>query len=105
MIGFLLDITMSALVAALFTMPEYPGHWSLLVWALLSVVPVSMFGVTPGMALMGIWVARVDGSSMVGLWRAVVRCALTLLLIPAMVWNVDGRAWHDRLTGTLVLRR
>ena len=105
MLGFLLDITLSALVAALFTFPDYPANWSLLVWAVLTVVPVSLFGFTPGMAAMGIWVARVDGSNMVGIWRAVVRCALTLVLIPAMLWNVDGRAWHDRLTGTLVVRR
>ncbi|WP_433871967.1 hypothetical protein [Saccharopolyspora sp. CA-218241] len=52
-----------------------------------------------------IWVARVDGRSMVGPVRAVLRCALTLVIIPAVVWNFDGRSWHDRWTGTIVLQR
>jgi hypothetical protein len=27
------------------------------------------------------------------------------VIIPAVVWNRDGRSWHDRATGTVVLRR
>ncbi|GAA2799121.1 RDD family protein [Saccharopolyspora taberi] len=104
-LAFLVDITLAALVTWAFTAPAPPGNWSLLGWFVITVVPVSFFGVTPGMVLLRIWVARVDGSSMVGPWRAVVRCVLTFLIIPAVVWNLDGRSWHDRITKTLVLRR
>lgn len=103
--GFLIDIVLGGLVAALFTIPDYPGNWSVLGWFLITVVPVSVFGFTPGMSVTGIWVARLDGSTMVGVPRAVLRCVLTFLLIPAAVFNQDGRAWHDRLTGTVVVRR
>lgn len=96
---------MAALVASLFTAPEPPGNWSLLAWVLITVVPVSFFGFTPGMAVAGIWVARLDGATVVGVPRALLRCLLTLLLVPAVLWNLDGRSWHDRLTGTVVLRR
>ncbi|MEV6230745.1 RDD family protein [Saccharopolyspora shandongensis] len=105
MAAFLIDIVLAALVAALFTAPDYPQNWSLVAWVVITVVPVTFFGATPGMAAMRIWVARVDGSVMVGPWRAAVRCVLTALIVPAVVWNFDGRSWHDRLTGTIVLRR
>ncbi|WP_170206365.1 RDD family protein [Halopolyspora algeriensis] len=104
-LGFFLDVGMAALVASLFTAPEPPGNWSLLAWVLITVVPVSFFGFTPGMAVAGIWVARLDGATVVGVPRALLRCLLTLLLVPAVLWNLDGRSWHDRLTGTVVLRR
>ncbi|MFR9729139.1 RDD family protein [Saccharopolyspora sp. MS10] len=105
LLGFLVDIVLAALVAALFTAPELPGNWSLLSWFLITVVPVAFFGFTPGMLLTGIWVARADGAGAVGVWRAVVRCALTGLLVPAVIRNGDGRSWLDRLTGTVVVRR
>ncbi|GAA4877808.1 RDD family protein [Saccharopolyspora cebuensis] len=103
--AFLIDIVLAALITGAFTAPEFPGDWSLLTWALLTVLPVSFFGATPGMAMTRIWVARVDGRSMVGPVRALLRCGLTLVIIPAVVWNFDGRSWHDRWTGTIVLQR
>jgi uncharacterized RDD family membrane protein YckC len=104
-LGFLIDIVLAALVAGLFTAPNLPGSWSLAVWLVITVVPVGFFGFTPGMAVTGIWVARLDGATMVGVPRALLRCVLTFLVIPAVMWNLDGRAWHDRLTGTVVVRR
>lgn len=88
--------------ADLSAMQEY-NLWSLLTWAVITIVPVSVFGFTTGMAVAGIRVARLDGRASVGLWRAVVRCALTFLIIPAAVRNVDGRGWHDRITNTVVI--
>jgi uncharacterized RDD family membrane protein YckC len=104
-VGFLIDLLLAALVAGLFTTPELPRLWSLPVWLLITVVPVSFFGFTPGMGAAGIWVARLDGATMVGVPRALLRCALTFFIVPAVLWDLDGRAWHDRLTGTVVLRR
>ncbi|SDK41429.1 RDD family protein [Actinopolyspora mzabensis] len=104
-LGFLVDIVLAALVAGLFTAPELPGNWSLVSWALITVLPVAFFGFTPGMAVTGIWVARVDATQTVGLPRALLRCVLTAVIVPAVLWNLDGRSWHDRLSGTVVLRR
>lgn len=104
-LAFFIDIGLGSLVASLFTAPELPMNWSLLAWFVITVTPVSLFGFTPGMAVTKIWVARMDGQTMVGPLRAVARAVLTVLLIPAVLWNLDGRSWHDRLTGTVVLRR
>lgn len=104
-LGFLVDVVGAALIAGLFTFPDPPQQWSWLAWFVITVVPVSFFGFTPGMALTGIWVARLDESPMVGVPRALVRCVLTALLIPTVLWDQDGRSWHDRLSGTMVLRR
>lgn len=103
--GFLLDIGLAAVIAAAFTAPEFPGNWSLLVWAIITVVPVSFFGASPGMMIAGTWVARTDGATMVGPLRAMLRCVLTALIVPAVVWNFDNRSWHDRISGTIVLHR
>ncbi|SDQ06360.1 hypothetical protein SAMN04489718_0009 [Actinopolyspora saharensis] len=104
-VGFLLDIVLAALVAGLFTAPELPKNWSLLAWVLITFVPVAFFGFTPGMAVVGIWVARLDGSATVGIPRALLRCVLSAVIVPAVLWNLDGRSWHDRVSGTVVLRR
>ena len=105
LLAFVVDLVLAALITAAFTTPHFPGDWSLLTWLVITVVPVSFFGATPGMALTRIWVARVDSTKMVGPLRAVLRGLLTVLVIPAVIWNFDGRSWHDRLSGTIVLRR
>ncbi|WP_370591143.1 RDD family protein [Saccharopolyspora montiporae] len=104
-LAFLVDILLAGLVTWAFTAPDVPGNYSVIGWFVITVVPVSLAGATPGMMLLRIWVARVDGATFVGPWRAIVRCLLSFLVIPAVVWNLDGRSWHDRLTGTLVLNR
>ncbi|GAA4862858.1 RDD family protein [Saccharopolyspora rosea] len=103
--AFLIDLVLATLITGAFTVPKLPGDWSVLTWFVITVVPVSFFGATPGMAALRIWVARVDGAAMVGPLRAALRCVLTFLIIPAVVWNFDGRSWHDRMSGTIVLRR
>lgn len=103
-VAVLLDILLSALVAGLFTAPELPRNWSLLAWALIMIVPTALFGRTPGMVALGIQVVRVDNRPMVGFWRAAVRTALIFPVIPAVIWDVDNRGLHDRLTGTVVVR-
>ncbi|PWV70955.1 RDD family protein [Prauserella marina] len=84
-------------------MQEY-NLWSLAVWAFITIVPAAIAGFTPGMAMFGLRVARLDGAKLVGAWRAVVRTILTFLIIPAAVRNADNRGWHDRLTNTVVVQ-
>src|ERR1700754_4929428 len=64
-LAFGIDLALRALVAGLFTAPRLPGNWSVLVWALLTIVSTSAFGMTPGMTLLGLRVARLDGSRFV----------------------------------------
>jgi uncharacterized RDD family membrane protein YckC len=103
-LAFAVDLVLSALVAGVFTAPRLPGNWSVLVWAVLTIVSTSAFGMTPGMTLFGLRVARLDGARFVGVPRTVLRTALLFFIVPAVVTNSDHRGLHDRATGTVVLR-
>lgn len=40
-----------------------------------------------------------------GLLAVVVRTILICLVLPALIWDSDGRGIHDRVAGTVVVRR
>ncbi|SNS44573.1 RDD family protein [Geodermatophilus pulveris] len=102
--AFAVDAVAAALVAGLVTAPSLPGNWSLLSFALITVGTLVLFGQTPGMRLVGLRLAHPRAGERVALWRAVVRTALLVLLVPALVVDADGRGLHDRLTDTAVVR-
>ncbi|HEX7658636.1 MAG TPA: RDD family protein [Pseudonocardiaceae bacterium] len=109
--GFLVDCVIGSLIAALFVHPQFMdqtsmqtlNYWGALVWFLINVVAVGFFGFTPGMALFGIRAARVDGVTMVGPVRAIIRTVLIAVIVPAVIWDMDGRGWHDKAARTIVL--
>lgn len=101
--AFVVDIVVAALVAGVFTAPELPRNWSLVAFVLLTVVSLVVAGQTPGMRLLGMQLAHPREGQRVALWRAVVRTALLVLLVPALVVDADGRGLHDRATGTAVV--
>ena len=103
-IAYLVDALIAAVVAALFTAPSLPRNWSLLSFAVIYVVSLVAFGQTPGMRLLGLRLAHPRQGERLALWRAVVRTALLMLLVPALVVDADGRGLHDRLTDTAVVR-
>ncbi|MCQ4628065.1 RDD family protein [Corynebacterium sp. CCUG 65737] len=75
-----------------------------LLWIVLGIVTGWLFARTPGMAVLGMGVARVDDpGNPVGLWRAAVRSLLTAFILPAAIVDADGRGLHDRATGTTVI--
>ncbi|CPU67518.1 Conserved membrane protein of uncharacterised function [Mycobacteroides abscessus] len=54
---------------------------------------------------MGIRVRRLaEPARMVGLGRGLLRTVLLCLVIPAVVWDADGRGLHDRAAGTVLVR-
>jgi len=103
------DWFLASFIAGLCAGPDPLGRgsdfsWVVLgVWFVLTAVPVAAFGVTPGMAALGIRVASLR-SALVGVPRAVLRTALLALVIPALARDGDGRGWHDRAVGTIVVR-
>ena len=103
-LAFAVDLLLSALLAWGFTAPAVPGNWSLLAWALLTVIPTSVFGMTPGMTVFGLRVARLGGAKYVGIPRALLRTGLLFFILPALINDADGRGIHDRLVGTVVVR-
>jgi uncharacterized RDD family membrane protein YckC len=101
--AFALDLLLSFLIALLFTRPELPRNWSLLVWVVMTVFSVGLFGSSPGQAICGIRVAPMGGRALVGLW-SIPRTALTFLIVPVLLTDADGRGIHDRLCRTVVIR-
>jgi uncharacterized RDD family membrane protein YckC len=104
-----IDWLLGYLIAALVAGPDPLGtpNFNLVVlgiWFLLTAVPVAVFGSTAGMTVLGIRVASIDRSAVVGVPRALLRTFLVALVIPALVRDADGRGWHDRATRTIVVR-
>lgn len=71
-------------------------------FVLMHVGLVGLLGVTIGKRLVRIQVVR--GQQVPGPIWALVRVALLLLVIPAVVVGPDGQPLHDRIAGTVQLR-
>ncbi len=84
---------------------------TLAVFALENLLLVGTLGYTVGHRLLGLTVraapASVGGATYVppGVGRAAVRTVLLCLVVPAVVWDGDGRSLHDRAAGTVIVRR
>jgi uncharacterized RDD family membrane protein YckC len=111
--AFLVDVFASTLIAALFVhhkagdnsfAAKLPGSWSLVPLALIYVIGILVAGRTLGMYLFSLRLVRVDRTAAVDPVRAIVRTLLLFLLVPAVVFDRDGRGLHDRLTDTAVVR-
>ncbi|NVN51736.1 RDD family protein [Mycolicibacterium hippocampi] len=77
----------------------------LVVWLVLSVISVRLFGFTPGQLALGLKVVSVDNRAHVGSGRALGRGLLLTLVIPALFTDSDLRGLHDLATKTAVVRR
>ena len=44
-------------------------------------------------------------SGWIGIWRPIVRTVLLALLVPALISDRDRRGIHDRVAGTVLVRR
>jgi len=86
------------------------------VFAIENVVLVGTLGMTVGHRLLGLRVVRlvrvvdapegpVEPGTQPGLLAGAVRAVLLCLVVPAVVWDADGRGMHDRLAGTVIVRR
>ena len=65
----------------------------------------ALTGQSLGMRLIGIRVVRLTAPTAApGFLPSAVRLALLLLLVPALVFDRDGRGLHDKAAGTVVLR-
>jgi uncharacterized RDD family membrane protein YckC len=83
---------------------KLPGSWSLIPLAVDYVVGILLAGRTVGMYLFGVRLVRVDRTAAVDPLRILIRTVLLYLLVPALIFDRDGRGLHDRLTDTAVVR-
>ena len=86
---------------------------TLAIFAAENLVLVSLLGATFGHRIAGLQVRRLEVAQGtveqtvggVGLVRGLVRSLLLCAVIPAVVWDTDGRGLHDRFSGTVITRR
>lgn len=79
------------------------GNWTLALFVALSLVTVGTVGFTPGKRIVGLRVVAQDGGRL-GIARVLLRTVLLALVIPALVWDRDGRGLHDRLARAVQVR-
>ena len=102
-VALLIDLVMSYLVAGLIARSRTPGAVSWAVFFVEYVFFLSLDGRTPGMRITGLRVARIADGRPPGLWNALIRTILLMLVIPAVIWDRDRRGLHDKATGTVVV--
>jgi uncharacterized RDD family membrane protein YckC len=103
--ALLVDWASAMLIALLFTPYESVAYtWvTPLVFAALQIVFIPTIGGSLGHRLLGMRVIPLEGG-WVGPWRPVVRTALLLIVVPALVWDSDQRGFHDKVAGTVLIR-
>jgi uncharacterized RDD family membrane protein YckC len=94
-------VRMAVNIAVLLFPPVFAVAYPIVFW--------SIFGATPGMMLMGLYIRRVDGRRL-SVWRAIVRWFGSILsaipLFLGFAWiAVDARrqGWNDKLADTIVV--
>ena len=106
MIDWLISYGLAALCLRFGVFSEHALSTAVLVvWFLLGVVSVRLFGFTPGQLALGLQVVTTDGRLHVGAGRAIVRGVLVGTVVPALFTDWDGRGLQDRLSATAVVRR
>lgn len=110
--ALLIDWTCATILAVAFLRYDpwaLPGEAGLstfapmLVFALVQILFIPLIGGSPGHRILGMRLVLVRGG-WIGLWRPIVRTALLLLVIPAVVWDADQRGLHDQAAGSILIR-
>jgi uncharacterized RDD family membrane protein YckC len=97
-----IDWSAAVVVSVLFF--NYDPIATLLVWAVVQVVSLGLAGGSPGHLLFGLRLVAL-GRARTEVWRPVVRTALLAVVVPALVWDSDQRGFHDKVAGTVLIRR
>jgi uncharacterized RDD family membrane protein YckC len=75
----------------------------LAIFAAIQIVFIPTIQGSPGHRIVGLRLVRLDGG-WPGLWRPVIRTALLVVVIPAVIWDADQRGLHDKAAGTVLVR-
>jgi len=97
-----IDWAISALVSLAFF--DYDGFATLAIFAATQLVFISLLNGSVGHIVMGMRVVPLSGG-WVGMWRPIVRTLLICIVIPAVIWDSDQRGLHDKVAGTVLVRR
>ena len=83
---------------------NYDSFATLAIFAVVQVVFLLVANASPGHLILGMRVVPMV-SGYLGIWRPFARTILLCLVIPAVIWDRDQRGLHDRLIGTILVRR
>ncbi|MES2094771.1 MAG: RDD family protein [Actinomycetota bacterium] len=100
--AFAIDIALGALIS--FAFFRYDRWASLGVFAAMQVVFLILASGSIGHLLLGMRVVPLT-PGWIGVWRPIVRTVLLAMLVPALIADRDRRGLHDRLAGTVLVRR
>jgi hypothetical protein len=70
----------------------------------MSLLLLSTLSATFGMRLLRIGVTKLGHRGLVSPLLVTVRTVLLCVVIPALIWDRDGRGLHDKAVGTVVIR-
>lgn len=112
LLALLVDWTLCQLIAyALFDVGWGAGGATafvpLLIFLVENILLVSTLGTTVGHRLCGLQVVRVEAPSRrvpPGPLNGLIRSALLVLVVPAIIWDRDGRGVHDQAGRSVILR-
>jgi uncharacterized RDD family membrane protein YckC len=89
---------------AFFRHSDPDGFITLGIFGVLQVVFLLILNGSVGHLVFGLRVVPVV-PGLLGLWRPFVRTILLMLFIPAVIYDKDQRGLHDKVAGTVLVRR
>jgi len=104
--ALLVDWAIAYLIAEAFGWRPYSaqGQWGVFaIFAAEHLLLLSTLGFTIGKRIFGLRVGKLGGP--LTPLNVVARTLLMVLVIPAVIWDRDGRGLHDRFSGTVELLR
>ncbi len=104
-----IDWTICQLVSVLFFRIELGHNGSgafapLGVFAVMNILMLPTMGSTVGQRLLGVGLMSLGGRP-AALVQVLIRTLLLCLVIPAVIWDRDGRGLHDKAAQTVLVRR
>ena len=100
--AFAIDVSLAAIISWLFF--DYGRYTSLIIFIVLQIIFLALLSGSIGHLLLGIRLVPLKGG-VIGVWRPAVRTVLLSIVIPAVVTDRDKRGMHDRIAGTILVRK
>lgn len=94
------DYAPAAFLSATFF--EYDPLIILAIFAVLQILFIPTIGGSIGHRVFGLRLLRIDGA-WTGVWRPIIRTALLVVVIPAVIFDPDQRGLHDKASGLLLV--
>ncbi|MCU1414720.1 MAG: hypothetical protein JWN80_2060 [Microbacteriaceae bacterium] len=83
---------------------HYDPWATLAIFAVEQVLFIALLSGSVGQLILGMRVVPLK-TGWVGVWRPAVRTVLLCLVIPAAIWDKDQRGLHDKVAGTVLVRK